>query len=528
MDNAQEQRRRYPVGIQTFSKIRQGNYVYVDKTALVYRLANESDGAFFLSRPRRFGKSLLVSTLQAYFEGRRDLFSWLKIEKLESTWERYPVIRLDLSTVKTRDPEILLDLLDAALSFEEAQWGRDNSMKTPGSRLMGLIRRACAQTGKPVVVLVDEYDAPLLNVVDDPQKLPVFQDVMREFFAPLKACDEYLRFVFITGITKFAQLSIFSELNNLTNISMQPEYAAICGITEEELVTQLSQDVDELSGMLGIDRAGTLGALKRQYDGYHFCDPSPDIYNPYSLLGAFRDSKIGDYWFATGTPTFLVDLLKKQEWDISTLESCQAREEEFDVPAQRMRTPLPMLYQGGYLTIKGYDALTHTFTLGIPNEEVSRGLSKSLVEHASPDALREHYSFLDTFSADLRTGDIEHALKGMRAYLASIPYHLGSRDERGFQTKFYLIFDLLGIQIETEFKTATGRIDAVVKTDDTTYVMEFKYNKTPEEALSQIDAKDYALPFSADGRQLVKVGVNFSEREQTIDGWVVEDGTDGS
>ncbi len=525
MDNMHEQRRRYPVGIQTFSKIRQGGYVYVDKTALVHRLANESDGAFFLSRPRRFGKSLLVSTLQAYFEGRRDLFCGLQAERLESAWKSHPVIRLDLSTVKTRDPEVLRDLLDAALSFEEAKWGRDDAMKTPGSRLMGLIRRAYAQAGAPVVVLVDEYDAPLLNVVDDPQALPAFQDVMREFFAPLKACDEYLRFVFITGITKFAQLSIFSELNNLTNISMQPGYAAICGITEEELATQLSWDVDELAQALGLSRAETLATLKRQYDGYHFCDPSPDVYNPYSLLGAFRDGRVGDYWFATGTPTFLVELLRRQEWDISTLGSCQAREEEFDVPAQRMRAPLPMLYQGGYLTIKAYDALTRTFTLGIPNEEVSRGLSKSLVEHASPDALREHYSFLDAFSADLRTGDIEHALQDMRAYLASIPYHLSSRDERGFQTKFYLIFDLLGIQIETEFKTATGRIDAVVKTAGTVYVMEFKYNKTPEEALAQIDAKDYALPFSADGRKLVKVGVNFSEKEQTIDGWVVDAGT---
>ncbi len=524
MESLSTRRRRYPVGIQTFSKIRQGDYAYVDKTALVYRLANESDGAFFLSRPRRFGKSLLVSTLQAYFEGRRELFAGLAVEGLETVWESYPVIRIDLSTVKTCDPETLQNLLDAALASNEEVWGRNEAMKTPGSRLMGLIRYAYRKSGKPVVVLVDEYDAPLLNVIGEPDVLPVFQEAMREFYAPLKACDEYLRFAFITGVTKFAQLSIFSELNNLVNISMRPEYAAICGVTEEELESQLGGDVAELGSRLGVSREETLSLLKRQYDGYHFTSPSPDIYNPYSLLAAFQNGKIGSYWFESGTPTFLVEMLKRQEWDVPSLEECKAREEEFDAPAQRMKTPLPMLYQGGYLTIKAYDPVSHAFTLGIPNEEVSRGLSKSLVEHASPDALREHNSFLDAFAADLRSGDVELALQGMRAYLAGIPYHLGSRDERGFQAKFYLIFDLLGIQIETEFKTATGRIDAVVRTSGTVYVMEFKYDKTPEEALGQIDAKDYALPFSVDGRKLVKVGVNFSGKKQTIDGWVIEEG----
>ncbi len=516
---------RYPVGIQTFSEIRTNGYVYVDKTAFIYDLAHWSGKTFFLSRPRRFGKSLLISTMQAYFEGRRELFEELAIEKLEDgEWESYPVIRVDLSTVKTTDPVQLVQLLDFALAQLEKRWGRDPEADTPGSRLYGLINAAHAQTGKQVVVLVDEYDAPLLNVTHDAEKLQTFREVMREFYAPLKACDEFLRFTFLSGITKFSQLSIFSELNNLTNISLLPQFAGICGITEEELASQLGEGVQSLAQSEGVSRDEAFAQLKANYDGYHFSKVSPDVYNPFSLLSALANMDVAAYWFSSGTPSFLIRLLDTRGWDIAGLEGSVARALEFDAPAERLTSPLPLLYQGGYLTIKGYNRRRDAYTLGIPNEEVRRGLSERLVQHAAPEALHEHYGFLDSLADKLYDDDIDGALSLMRSYLAGIPYHLGSRDERGFETTFFLIFDLLGIQIETEFKTATGRVDAVVRTDASIFVMEFKYDKSAAAALAQIGDKGYMLPFARDGRKLYKVGVNFSEELQTIDEWLVEEG----
>ncbi len=513
--------RRFPIGVQTFEEVRTGYETYVDKTAYVYQLAHTGGRHYFLSRPRRFGKSLLVSTMEAYFEGRRELFEGLAIDALETEWESRPVLRIDLSMVKTTDLAELRSQLNDALRIHEETWGRDEHALTLGSRLASLIRAAHRQTGKQVAVLVDEYDAPLLNVAHDPVQLETFRQIMREFYAPLKGCDEYLRFVFLTGITKFSQLSVFSELNNLVNISMMPQFAGICGITQEELVDRFSNDVDTLAAMLETTRDDAFSQLKAQYDGYHFAEKSPDVYNPFSLLNALQWGRIDSYWFTSGTPTFLVNLLRRHDWDLAALEGCEARETSFDAPTERMDTPLPMLYQGGYLTIKSFDPRRRSYRLGIPNEEVRRGLSESLVAHAAPGALETHYGFLDRFADDVTNGDMDGALKAMRAYLAGIPYHLSSRDEKGFQTKLFLIFDLLGIQIETEFKTATGRVDAVVATADALYVMEFKYDRSAEEALAQIDERGYLVPFSADGRRLFKVGVNFSSATQTIEQWVI-------
>lgn len=521
---AEGRSRRYPIGIQTFQKLREEGYQYVDKTEYVYLLAHEDGNSFFLSRPRRFGKSLLLSTMQAYFQGRRELFEGLMLGSLETEWESYPVLRLDLSTVKTRDMGELQLMLDAVLRPYELAFGRDEADQTPGSRLKSLIERAHTQTGKKVVVLVDEYDAPLLNVIDSPDLLADFRMAMREFYIPLKAADEHLRFVFLTGITKFSQLSIFSELNNLRNISMDPTFAGICGITEEELTTQMGPDIALLAQKLGVSEGEALGRLKEQYDGYHFCVPSPDIYNPFSLLNAFAEGRVRSFWFGSGTPTALIDIIVSNGWEISDLTACEADESEFDAPTEQMATPVAMLYQAGYLTIEDYDEDLGVYTLGIPNREVSRGLSQGLVRHAAPNAFREHNLFLVAFARSLRAGDVEDALGKMRAYLAGIPYHLGSHDERGFETTLYLVFDLLGAKIQTEFKTATGRVDSVMWTRDSIFVMEFKYDRSAVEALAQIDERGYLVPFQADGRALVKAGVNFSSKTCTIEDWVIEQG----
>ena len=515
--------RRFPIGVQTFEQVRTEFDGYVDKTAYIHALLQAGGKAFFLNRPRRFGKSLLLSTMEAYFQGKKELFEGLAITRLEPEWETFPVVRVDLSTVKTRDLDTLKVLLDEALKGPEAKWGTSQA-QTPGSRLKELIWAAHRRAGKQVVVLIDEYDAPLLNVVDDPTRLDAFRDVMREFFAPLKACDEFLRLVFITGISKFSQLSIFSELNNLQNVSMLPQFAGICGITEEEVTTQYAGDIETFSAMLGVERDEGLAVLKEHYDGYHFASESPDIYNPFSLLNALQWGRADSYWFGSGTPTSLVNMLQKTGWQITDLEGREADEDEFDAPAERMETPLPMLYQAGYLTIKSYDPITCSYILGIPNKEVARGLSKSLVQHAAPQAPSEFNGLLRTFNRSVRAGDMDGALRAMQAFLAGIPYHLGSRDERGFQTTFWLVFTLLGIQLETEFKTATGRIDAVLKAPDAIWVMEFKYDKDAQTALRQIDEKGYLVPFAADGRALYKVGVNFSAETRTIDDWVIEEG----
>ena len=347
---------------------------------------------------------------------------------------------------------------------------------------------------------------------------------MREFFAPLKACDEFLRFVFLTGITKFSQLSIFSELNNLQNISLDPRFAAICGITQDELCGQMAPDVDALAAALDTTPTETLARLKANYDGYHFSEGSPDIYNPFSLLSSFASGKIASYWFGSGTPTGLINLLQESNWEIGDLEGREADEDEFDAPTEDMPTPLPMLYQAGYLTIKSYDPLTCSYTLGIPNAEVARGFSKSLVKRAAGAQVGEFNGLVRTISRSLRAHDMEGALRATKAFMAGMPYHLGSHSERGFQTTFWLIFTLLGAQIETEVKTATGRVDAVVKAPDAIYVVEFKYEKSAQEALAQIDERGYLLPYAADGRKLYKVGVNFSEKTQTIGEWIIEEG----
>lgn len=420
------QGRRYPVGIQDFEKLRTYNCVYVDKTDLIYQLVQKN--VVFLSRPRRFGKSLLSSTLKYYFQGRKDLFQGLAIEQLEENWTEYPVLHFDLSTLKNIEIKYISNKLDGMLSDYEKIYGKNPSKVTSGDRLANLITSAHAQTGHKTVVIIDEYDAPMLDVLHDEEKMAEVRRLMQEFYAPLKACDADLRFVFITGITKFSQLSIFSVINNIINISMQPEFSAICGITEKELYTVFEQDIAMLAKEYECTPEEMRIRLKERYDGYHFSGKSADIYNPFSLLNAFDAKQIKSYWFSSGTPTYLIHQLHRFGTDVTTLEEIEASEEMFDKPTEAMSDALPLLYQSGYLTIKSYDRDLESYILGIPNKEVRVGLMEHLLPWYTKRSDMANGGFIMDFCRALLREDLEKAFTAMRAYLAGIPYPDGGKE----------------------------------------------------------------------------------------------------
>ena len=513
--------RLYPIGIQTFSKIREGNYLYIDKTAYVYRMTHSASSYMFLSRPRRFGKSLLTSTLHSYFSGRKDLFHGLAMEKLEKEWTEYPVLHFDMSTAKHADSEQLLQELNLKLYGYEQIYGRLEEEVNPNQRLMGLIKRAYEQTGKKVVVLIDEYDAPLLDVVHEWENLDVLRNIMRNFYSPLKACDPYLRYVFLTGITKFSQLSIFSELNNIKNISMDEPYAVICGISEDEIRLQMKDDLGELAKKLEITPEEALMKLKENYDGYHFTSPSPDIYNPFSLLNAFADGKFGSYWFGSGTPTYLINMLKKFGVEPSEIGNNRVSVEDFDAPTERMTSIIPLLYQSGYITIKNYDEELDLYTLNIPNKEVRIGLMKSLLPHYVGSKAPETTTMVAYLSRDIRNGDMDTALRRLQTFLSTIPQCDNTKYEGHYQQVFYIIFSLLGYYVDVEVRTPRGRVDIVLRTKTTLYVMELKLDKSAGEAMEQIDLKNYPERFALCGLPVVKVAVSFDSERCTIGGWEI-------
>ena len=513
--------RRYPIGIQNFEQLRNNNCVYVDKTELVYRLTH-TDQVYFLSRPRRFGKSLLVSTLEAYFQGKKDLFKGLAMERLEQDWESYSVLHIDFSLTKYTELTDLTGQLNLFLHRWEKVYGKDEAEKTTSEHLQGIILRAYEQTGKQVVVLIDEYDAPLLDSNSDTALQQQLRNEMRKFFSPLKGLGQYLRFLFITGISKFSQLSIFSELNNLKNISMRDDFSALCGITEQELLTDLKPDIERMAEANNETYEEACAHLKRQYDGYHFSKNCADIYNPFSLFNAFDAKEYKNFWFSTGTPTFLIDILQRTDFDVQSLDGLTATDEQFDAPTDHIVDPIPVLYQSGYLTIKGYDPAFRLYRLAYPNGEVRYGFTESLLPGYVHRFPRENTFYAVSFIRDLQKGDIESCLERTRSFFASIPNDLENKTEKHYQTIFYLLFRLMGQYVETEVKTAVGRADAVVKLPDAVYVFEFKFDGTPEEALAQINSKQYAVPYRADGRRVVKVGVNFDSATRTIGGWVIE------
>ena len=513
--------RLYPIGIQTFSKIREGNYLYVDKTEYVYRMTHSASSYMFLSRPRRFGKSLLTSTLHSYFSGRKELFHGLAMEKLEKEWTEYPVLHFDMSTAKHADSEQLLQELNLKLYGYEQIYGRLEEEVNPNQRLMGLIKRAYEQTGKKVVVLIDEYDAPLLDVVHERENLDVLRNIMRNFYSPLKACDPYLRYVFLTGITKFSQLSIFSELNNIKNISMDEPYAAICGISEDEIRLQMKDDLGGLAKKLEITPEEALMKLKENYDGYHFTSPSPDIYNPFSLLNAFADGKFGSYWFGSDTPTYLINMLEKFGVEPSEIGNNRVSVEDFDAPTERMTSIIPLLYQSGYITIKNYDEELDLYTLNIPNKEVRIGLMKSLLPHYVGSKAPETTTMVAYLSRDIRNGDMDTALRRLQTFLSTIPQCDNTKYEGHYQQVFYIIFSLLGYYVDVEVRTPRGRVDIVLRTKTTLYVMELKLDKSAGEAMEQIDLKNYPERFALCGLPVVKVAVSFDSERCTIGGWEI-------
>ena len=509
-------RKLYPIGIQTFERIRKEDKFYVDKTEYIYRMTHTDGTYFFLSRPRRFGKSLLVSTFKSYFEGKKELFEGLAIEKLEKEWNEYPVLHFDLSKGKHMEKAQLEEYLGYLLEDYEQKYGIENHRNGNNNRFNDLIEVVFQKTGKQVVVLIDEYDAPLLDVAHEKEKLDELRNTMRNFYSPLKGNESMLRFVFMTGITKFSQLSIFSELNNIKNVSMDEPYAGICGITKEELLTQMSDDIDALAEHLELSREETIQELKDHYDGYHFTWPSPDVFNPYSLLNCFAKQEMDDYWFGSGTPTYLINMMRKYEFLPADLgETIEVGKKDFDAPTETMTTIVPLLYQSGYVTIKGYDKPTKLYLLALPNQEIRVGLYGSLLPHYLTDKSAKANTTIAKMSVLVKKGDMNAAFCLLNDFLETVPYCDNTHYEGHWQQTLYIMFALLtNYDILVEQHTAKGRIDITMETADTIYVMELKFNKSAEEALAQIEAKHYADAFKMSGKKVVKIGLNFSVKDE--------------
>jgi hypothetical protein len=526
-----EQEPLYPVGEQSFENIRLSDAVYVDKTALIYKLTHRY-GMVFLSRPRRFGKTLLTRTLECYFQGRRELFTGLAMERLETMWTKHPVLRFGFGNVKGYNMSGLMRCIEQQLERYEKIYGVNPKDITPGNRFYGLINRAYEQTGQKVVVLIDEYDAPLLEVLTDTEKLAEVREVMRGFYSQIKYADEYIRFAFMTGISTFSQLGMFSELNNLKNITNDDNYASICGITLPELKDNFGYGIRKFAEKESCTPEEVVDKLRDQYDGYHFTDAMIDVFNPYSLLNAFSDCKLNSYWFQTGTPSFAINILKahRGEWtlDIDDIDALPpVNLSEFNTPLEQATKPLPFLYQAGYLTIKSYPGTGDKYILGVPNAEVRIGLLKNLIPLYTAMDPDKVYNVATDISYTLSQGDYDTALNLVRSFLAGVPVMQGEeaslQDMRARETYYhkqlFIIFRMLHDDAWAEVQQAVGRPDIVVKTQRYIYIIEVKLDSTPQVALEQLEAKQYAVPYAMEGKELVKLGVNFSSETRTIDAW---------
>lgn len=513
---------KYPIGIQDFESLRTNDYTYVDKTSLIYKLANEGK-YYFLSRPRRFGKSLLVSTLSAYFSGKRELFKGLEIEQLDKDWKKYPVMHLDLNTDKYDSKEVLEQRLNLFLSDWEEHYGRNINEVTLSQRFEGIIKRIAIKEGMPVVILVDEYDKPMLQAISNKELQTAYRNTLKAFYGALKSQDKYIRFAFLTGVTKFGKVSVFSDLNNLTDISMDARYQTICGITEKEMHEYFEEGIKFVAENNELTIEETCEKLRKRYDGYHFHQKSEGIYNPFSLLNTFAKGEFGSYWFETGTPTFLVQLLQRDKFYLPDLTEQQVTADFLNSIDSIDESPIPIIYQSGYLTIKDYDKEFQIYALGFPNEEVEEGFTNFLMPYYMNTGSEGGPMFIRNFVMALRQGKPEAFMKRMQVLFADSDYKIVGDAELYFQNAFYVVTKLLGFYVDVERTISDGRIDMVAKTKDYIYIFEFKYDKDAHAALQQIEDKGYAKPFAADKRKLIKVGVNFSRQHRCIDDWKVEE-----
>ena len=511
----------YPIGIQNFEKIRKGGYFYIDKTALIYKMV-KTGSYYFLSRPRRFGKSLLISTLEAYFQGKRELFEGLAMEKLEKDWIKYPILHLDLNTQKYDTPESLEDKLNRTLIEWERLYGAEPAENSLAMRFEGIIQRAYDKTGQLVVILVDEYDKPMLQAIGNEALQKSFRETLKAFYGALKSKDGCIQIGVLTGVTKFGKVSVFSDLNNLDDISMWNEYIELCGISEREIHENLEAELYEFADARGITYDKLCAELKECYDGYHFTHNSIGMYNPFSLLNAFKRKEFGSYWFETGTPTYLVKLLKKHHYNLERMAHEETDAQVLNSIDSESTNPIPVIYQSGYLTIKGYDEEFGIYSLGFPNREVEEGFMKFLLPFYAHVNQVESPFEIQKFVREVRSGDYDSFFHRLQSFFADTTYELIRDQEVHYQNVIFILSKLMGFYVKAEYNTSHGRIDMVLQTDKFIYIMEFKLEGTAEEALKQINEKQYALPFEADGRKIFKIGVNFSAKTRNIEKWIVE------
>ena len=510
----------YPIGIQSFEKIRQGGYVYVDKTDLIYKIAKTGQ-YYFLSRPRRFGKSLLISTMEAYFKGRKDLFDGLAVASLEKDWTEYPVLHLDLSGVAYNQEEVIAKVLSNALCKWEKEYVSENNSDIPGIRFGNVIEAACRKTGRQVVILVDEYDKPVIDNLDRPELRDKIREELRGFYGVMKSKDGCIRLGFLTGVTKIGKMSVFSDLNNPKDISMDSRYTDICGVSETDLTDCFAESVRELAEANGLSEEECRQKLALMYDGYHFCEDSTGVYNPFSLLNTFDSLKFREYWFETGTPSFLVKVMRKTSYDVTRLSSDLVGSSLLSDVNTAFLNPVPLLYQSGYLTIKGFDPRFNLYTLGFPNMEVMDGFLNFLLGYYAPIQSDSTNTLISLMSMDVESGNPESLMTRLDALFARTNYQIQGDCEKDFQYAMYIIIELMGEYFETERTTSNGRIDILIKTKEYVFIIEIKTDSTPDEALAQIEEKGYARPFADDPRRVFRIGVNFSTANRRIDGWKV-------